>query len=228
MSTDGSAASWQSLTLPVASSAAAASRRFSRRATRASKGSPTCGAEAPSTCSRCARTTMAPTPATVARASTCSRDWPTATGSLRTGFRLPKKAEFKDYAAISYRDGRLAVVSQESARLFVARIDERASRIVRDRLPSIASRARVTATSRVLPGCPRTCWSRCPTGRRLASPDVVPRRTIHPRVSHPGRRPALTSRPANRPVGRSAKARSPWQSRAPGKSAASSAGRRSR
>ena len=46
--------------------------------------------------------------------------------------RLPKKAEFKDYAAISYRDGRLAVVSQESARLFVARIDERASRVVRD------------------------------------------------------------------------------------------------
>jgi hypothetical protein len=44
--------------------------------------------------------------------------------------RLPKKAGFEDYAAISYRDGRLAVVSQKSARLFVARIDEAARRLV--------------------------------------------------------------------------------------------------
>jgi hypothetical protein len=43
--------------------------------------------------------------------------------------RLPKKAGFEDYAAISYRDGRLAVVSQQSARLFVARVDEDARRL---------------------------------------------------------------------------------------------------
>jgi hypothetical protein len=44
--------------------------------------------------------------------------------------RLPKTAEFEDYAAISYRDGRLALVSQKSARLWVARVDERARRVV--------------------------------------------------------------------------------------------------
>jgi len=44
--------------------------------------------------------------------------------------RLPEKAAFEDYAAISYRDGRLAVVSQKSSRLFVARIDEAARRLV--------------------------------------------------------------------------------------------------
>jgi hypothetical protein len=43
---------------------------------------------------------------------------------------LPKKAAFEDYAAISYRDGCLAVVSQKSARLFVARVDEHARRLV--------------------------------------------------------------------------------------------------
>src|SRR5262245_19279262 len=37
--------------------------------------------------------------------------------------RLPKEAEFDDYAAITYRDRQVAVVSQESARLWVARID---------------------------------------------------------------------------------------------------------
>ena len=38
--------------------------------------------------------------------------------------RLPKQAEFEDYAALAYRDRQLAVVSQASARLWVARIDE--------------------------------------------------------------------------------------------------------
>jgi hypothetical protein len=38
--------------------------------------------------------------------------------------RLPKQAEFKDYAALAYRDRQLAIVSQASARLWVARIDE--------------------------------------------------------------------------------------------------------
>ncbi len=39
--------------------------------------------------------------------------------------RLPKQAEFEDYAALAYRDGQLAVVSQASSRLWVARIDEK-------------------------------------------------------------------------------------------------------
>ena len=44
--------------------------------------------------------------------------------------RLPKKVEFKDYAALAYRDRQLAVVSQESARLWVARVDEQARALV--------------------------------------------------------------------------------------------------
>jgi hypothetical protein len=44
--------------------------------------------------------------------------------------RLPTSAEFEDYAAISYRDGRIAVVSQASARLWVARVDEEARTLV--------------------------------------------------------------------------------------------------
>jgi len=44
--------------------------------------------------------------------------------------RLPKNAEFDDYAAIDYRDGRLAVVSQSSARLWAARLDEEVRKVV--------------------------------------------------------------------------------------------------
>jgi hypothetical protein len=43
---------------------------------------------------------------------------------------LPKKAEFEDYAALAYRFRQLAVVSQASARLWVARIDEKARSVV--------------------------------------------------------------------------------------------------
>lgn len=43
---------------------------------------------------------------------------------------LPLTAEFEDYAGISYRDGRLAVVSQASARLWVAKVDEKARAFV--------------------------------------------------------------------------------------------------
>jgi hypothetical protein len=42
--------------------------------------------------------------------------------------RLP---ELRDFSALAYRDGRVAIVSQESARLWVARIDERARAVVR-------------------------------------------------------------------------------------------------
>jgi hypothetical protein len=43
---------------------------------------------------------------------------------------LPKEAEFKDYAALAYRGGKIAVVSQESARLWVAEIDEKERNVV--------------------------------------------------------------------------------------------------
>ena len=38
---------------------------------------------------------------------------------------LPAEAQFKDYSALAYRDGRLAIVSQESARLWVAQVHTR-------------------------------------------------------------------------------------------------------
>ena len=63
-----------------------------------------------------------------AAVSTCSfaRD-----GSWKAShrIRLPKRA-FKDYAALAYRDRQLAVVSQASARLWVARVDEEAHALV--------------------------------------------------------------------------------------------------
>ena len=43
---------------------------------------------------------------------------------------LPKKAEFEDYAGMSYRYRKLAVVSQASARVWVAEIDEKARAVV--------------------------------------------------------------------------------------------------
>jgi hypothetical protein len=44
---------------------------------------------------------------------------------------LPKQAEFEDYAALAYRGGKVAVVSQASARLWVAEIDEKERSVVR-------------------------------------------------------------------------------------------------
>ena len=44
--------------------------------------------------------------------------------------RLPKQAEFEDYAALAYADGQLAIVSQASSRLWVARIDEKARSVI--------------------------------------------------------------------------------------------------
>jgi hypothetical protein len=44
--------------------------------------------------------------------------------------RLPREAEFEDYSALAYRDGQIAVASQASARLWVARIDSSARAIV--------------------------------------------------------------------------------------------------
>jgi hypothetical protein len=44
--------------------------------------------------------------------------------------RLPKQADFEDYAALTYRFQQIAVVSQASARLWVARIDEKSRSVV--------------------------------------------------------------------------------------------------
>ncbi|MHC4937502.1 MAG: hypothetical protein ACYTHK_00865 [Planctomycetota bacterium] len=40
--------------------------------------------------------------------------------------KLPMTAEFEDYAGLSYRRGRLAVISQASARLWIGKVDEKA------------------------------------------------------------------------------------------------------
>ena len=45
--------------------------------------------------------------------------------------RLPKEARFEDYAAVAWRDGRLAIVSQASARVWVGRIDRALRAVVR-------------------------------------------------------------------------------------------------
>ncbi len=44
--------------------------------------------------------------------------------------RLPPEAEFEDYAALDYRHGKIVVASQASARVCVARIDEKSHGIV--------------------------------------------------------------------------------------------------
>ena len=41
------------------------------------------------------------------------------------GIRLPRDAELDDYAALAYRDGRIAIVSQASARVWVAGFDDK-------------------------------------------------------------------------------------------------------
>lgn len=46
--------------------------------------------------------------------------------------KLPKSAEFEDYAGITYRDGRLAVVSQASSRIWIGSVDEEARKIVKN------------------------------------------------------------------------------------------------
>lgn len=44
---------------------------------------------------------------------------------------LPDEARFKDYSALACRDNRIAIVSQESARLWVAQLDARTQNLVR-------------------------------------------------------------------------------------------------
>jgi hypothetical protein len=59
---------------------------------------------------------------------------PEANGDWRRShrIRLPRTAEFEDYAAMAHHNGRLAVVSQASARLWTARLDAQARALVRD------------------------------------------------------------------------------------------------
>jgi hypothetical protein len=44
---------------------------------------------------------------------------------------LPKDARFKDYSALAIRDGRMAIVSQQSARVWVAELDVRKKTVIR-------------------------------------------------------------------------------------------------
>jgi len=44
--------------------------------------------------------------------------------------RLPREAELDDYAALAYRDGKVAIVSQASARVVVARIDDKTFELI--------------------------------------------------------------------------------------------------
>ena len=44
--------------------------------------------------------------------------------------QLPDEARFKDYSALAYRDGQVAIVSQESARLWVARLNTRTHKLI--------------------------------------------------------------------------------------------------
>jgi len=47
------------------------------------------------------------------------------------GVMLPESVDFEDYAGMSYRNGRLAVVSQASSRLWIGGVDEDARKIVK-------------------------------------------------------------------------------------------------
>src|SRR6188768_3521432 len=96
--------------------------------TRVSKASHTCSAEAASCCMRSTRATTAQS-ATEVDESTCSHARATAAGSQHI-IRLPREAELDDYAALAYRDGKVAIVSQASARVVVARIDDKTFELI--------------------------------------------------------------------------------------------------
>jgi hypothetical protein len=49
---------------------------------------------------------------------------------LTRSIDLPKDARFKDYSALAIRKDRIAIVSQESARLWVARLDGRTHKVI--------------------------------------------------------------------------------------------------
>jgi uncharacterized protein YjiK len=45
-------------------------------------------------------------------------------------FQLPEAAKFKDYSALAYRDHQLAIVSQESARLWIGRLNPKTQAVI--------------------------------------------------------------------------------------------------
>ena len=51
-------------------------------------------------------------------------------GGWKFSHRIPLSSDLEDYAALAYRFGQVAIVSQASARLWVARIDEKQSTVV--------------------------------------------------------------------------------------------------
>lgn len=56
-----------------------------------------------------------------------------ASGAWNASHRisLPEEALFKDYSALACRENRIAIVSQESARLWVAQLDARTQKLIR-------------------------------------------------------------------------------------------------
>ena len=90
--------------------------------------------------------------------------------------RLPKQAEFKDYAALAYRDRQLAIVSQASARLWVARVDEEAHALVPGSDAVYRFPSKSYGNVEGIAWLSRTPWSPSPTGRRGGSPLAAPRR----------------------------------------------------
>jgi hypothetical protein len=89
---------------------------------------------------------------------------------------LPKQAKFKDYAALAYRDRQLAVVSQASARLWVARVDEEAHALVPGSDAVYRFPNKSYGNVEGIAWCPATRWSQSPTGRSGSSPPAAPRR----------------------------------------------------
>ncbi len=55
---------------------------------------------------------------------------PGAPWTLSRSIALPKDARFKDYSALAIRNGRIAIVSQESARLWVAQLHARQHTVI--------------------------------------------------------------------------------------------------
>ena len=90
--------------------------------------------------------------------------------------RLPKQAEFKDYAALAYRDQQLAIVSQASARLWVARVDEEAHALVPGSDAVYRFPSKSYGNVEGIAWLSRDTWSPSPTGRRGGSPLAAPRR----------------------------------------------------
>ena len=105
---------------------------------------------------------------------------------LSRSIDLPKDARFKDYSALAIRKDRIAIVSQESARLWVARLD------ARDAQGDSRVWRRVSLPRQELSQCRRhRLVVRGHADRGLRSDEDGPARQMreegseHPRVPHP-------------------------------------------